>query len=353
VAAVQSIARTDRLAELTAAEVAARLYEAYHQRVLRYCHACLRSREEAEDAAQTTFLYAFRALERGITPQVEIAWLLAIARNVCMARHRAGGRRRERETLQDPVVLQDVSAAPEPFDGLTGIEEALARLPESQRQAILLREWRGFSYREIAEELGLSGAAVETLIFRARRSLAEQLDPERAQERRRVLRGLDVGSAAAALKSLLGAGAAAKVAVVAATVATVATVISGAIPGTQASAPLQPATRQLSPAAEVREHVDVEAKGAARAAAANAPKTKHKPTRPDKQPTGPVQSGGAGPADVVEDAVGRAGGAAGQVAPELPYPELTPLPDVDVKLPDLDVELPPALELSTPELPLP
>jgi RNA polymerase sigma factor (sigma-70 family) len=47
-----------------------------------------------------------------------------------------------------------------------------------QRQALLLREWRGFSYREIAEELGLSQAAVETLLFRARRSLAEVLGDE-------------------------------------------------------------------------------------------------------------------------------------------------------------------------------
>ena len=45
-------------------------------------------------------------------------------------------------------------------------------MPEQQRRALLLREWQGLSYKEIADELDLSQAAVETLLFRARRSLA-------------------------------------------------------------------------------------------------------------------------------------------------------------------------------------
>ena len=61
-------------------------------------------------------------------------------------------------------------------DELIGIEDALASMPEQQRRAILLREWQGLSYREIAEELEVSQSAVETLIFRARRSLAQGLE---------------------------------------------------------------------------------------------------------------------------------------------------------------------------------
>jgi DNA-directed RNA polymerase specialized sigma24 family protein len=49
-------------------------------------------------------------------------------------------------------------------------------MPEQQRRAILLREWQGLSYREISDELELSQSAVETLIFRARRSLAQGLE---------------------------------------------------------------------------------------------------------------------------------------------------------------------------------
>jgi RNA polymerase sigma-70 factor, ECF subfamily len=309
----------------------------------------LRSREEAEDAAQSTFLYAFKALERGITPEAEVAWLLAIARNVCMARHRTRGRRRERETLQDPVLLQDVSAAPERSDGLAGIEDALARLPDTQRQAILLREWRGFSYREIAEELGLSGAAVETLIFRARKSLAEQLDGERAQERRRALRGLDIGSAAAALKSLFGGGAAAKLVVAAATAAAVATVASEAI---RAEPPAVPPSRvrQVVPAADLSEHVVLAAEAAASSRARTEPRREAGSEPRGEQAPDPTPGGGADPVTATGTlgaaAAGTVVGAVDQAVPDLPG---TSLPS----LPELPVELPPVAELAPPDLPLP
>jgi RNA polymerase sigma-70 factor (ECF subfamily) len=55
------------------------------------------------------------------------------------------------------------------------LDEALAALPERQRQALLLREWRQLSYAEIAEELGLPPAAVGPLLYRARRALARRL----------------------------------------------------------------------------------------------------------------------------------------------------------------------------------
>lgn len=348
-AAVQSLPRTDRVAELPAAEVAARLYEAYNKRILRYCVACLRSREEAEDAAQSTFLYAFRALERGIRPDAEVPWLLAIARNVCMARHRTRGRRRERETLHDPVVLQDVSAAPERTERLVGLEDALAHLPETQRRAILLREWRGVSYREIADELGLSGAAVETLIFRARRSLAEQLDGERAhRRRRRGLRGLDVGSAAAALKSLLGVGTAAKLIVAAATVTTVMAVAGGTVlrERTPAAVPHPPAVSTTVLRTDVREHATLGARSATPAPGRDAKARRPEPERKAQPPAASGDPSSSGPVGVVEDAVSPVADEVAELVPELPEPSLPALPD-------LPVELPAVPELATPDLPLP
>jgi RNA polymerase sigma-70 factor (ECF subfamily) len=53
--------------------------------------------------------------------------------------------------------------------------EALAALPERQRRALLLREWRELSYVEIAQELGVPPAAVGPLLYRARRTLAKRL----------------------------------------------------------------------------------------------------------------------------------------------------------------------------------
>ena len=94
---------------------------------------------------------------------------------------------------------------------------ALEHMPESQRRAILLREWQGLSYHEIADELKLSQSAVETLIFRARRALASNLESEAKQPGplSRMRKALDGGMLLAAIKGLFEGGAAAKVAVVA------------------------------------------------------------------------------------------------------------------------------------------
>src|SRR4029077_2466732 len=53
---------------------------------------------------------------------------------------------------------------------------ALGRIPPSQREAIVMREFEGRSYAEIAEILGVTTSALETLLFRARRSLADELE---------------------------------------------------------------------------------------------------------------------------------------------------------------------------------
>jgi RNA polymerase sigma-70 factor, ECF subfamily len=159
-----------------AADALTGLYERHASGVFQFCLRWLRSREEAEDAAQTAFLYAFRGLDRGVVPALERPWLLSIARNVCLSRNDAA-RRRAVEVAQDPHTLEETVAAPAPANELDGLTSALASLTEQQRQAILLREWHGLSYREIAEQLELSQAAVETLLFRARRSLARRLRP--------------------------------------------------------------------------------------------------------------------------------------------------------------------------------
>ena len=150
------------------------LYERYSDRVFGYCLKWLRCREEAEDAVQSTFLYAMRGLRRGVVPRLDEAWLLAIARNVCLTRTEAT-RRRSVEVARDPLVLAESVTAPTCDDDLSGLSEALTGLTEAQRRAILLREWQGLSYQEIATALDLSQAAVETLLFRARRALAARL----------------------------------------------------------------------------------------------------------------------------------------------------------------------------------
>jgi RNA polymerase sigma factor (sigma-70 family) len=262
-----------------AAEDAGLLYERYYDRIFGYCLYHLGSREEAEDAAQTTFLWALRGLRRGVVPRAEASWLFTIAQNSCRARHRARGRKRDREVLADPHVLQDLTASPSrQHEELLGLEDALARMPDLQRQAILLREWRGFSYREIAAELGLSGAAVETLIFRARRSLAELLAGRPAPKRSRRF-AFDAGAAAAALKAF-GAGTAAKVAVGVAA-AVLAVTIAGAAPSTP-----QP-TEKPTPVVRPGQSQDRTSPSASPAAKKDTPQKAHRARRsePNATPT--------------------------------------------------------------------
>jgi RNA polymerase sigma factor (sigma-70 family) len=161
----------------TAEARAAALYEQYRRPVYRYCRNRLRSSEEAEDAVQSTFLRAFTALRGGIVPECEAAWLYRIAHNVCLSRHLSSARRARVERPHDLDTLGDRLASPERErpEELGGLRDALADMPERLRRVILLREWQGLSYAEIAEALETSVSAVETLVFRGRRHLAQAL----------------------------------------------------------------------------------------------------------------------------------------------------------------------------------
>ena len=196
------------------ADLTRALYEQYANQIFRYCLHQLGSREEAEDAVQSTFLNAFRGIKRGVVPELESAWLFKIAHNVCLSRRRTTWRRGRIESPTDFDVVEELAPAPSRrADELIGLQDVLEQMPENQRRAILLREWQGLSYREIAEELELSQAAVETLIFRARRALASGLEQPPEREAPGSPRGADSATSLAALKSLLlGGGAAAKVA---------------------------------------------------------------------------------------------------------------------------------------------
>jgi RNA polymerase sigma-70 factor, ECF subfamily len=164
------------VAEAAGRETAGRLFEQHSGRIYAYCLGQLGSREDAEDALQVTFLNAHRSLRGGFDPYASLAWLLRIAQNVCVSIIRSHARRGRVEQTAEVAGLAAWAPAPtEARDELIGLAPALATLPRRQLRAILLREWRGLSYREIGAELRLSQPAVEALIFRARRSLAASL----------------------------------------------------------------------------------------------------------------------------------------------------------------------------------
>jgi RNA polymerase sigma-70 factor, ECF subfamily len=240
---------------------AGRLYERHSRAIYRLCVKHLRRKEDADDAVQTTFIYALLSLRRGVVPQMELPWLMTIARNVCSTRRRSGMRRGAYESPLDLDSFQDRLASPDRSDGVTPDEfrSVLRELPESQRTALLLREWRGLSYEEIGSELGLSQAATEALLFRARQNVAQRLGSGL-----KVLNGLPLVSF---LRNLLQAGSAQLAVVAAGTALTIAAVPAAApepaqITVTPPSAASLPATRvgarppraTIAPARDVTRH---------------------------------------------------------------------------------------------------
>jgi RNA polymerase sigma factor (sigma-70 family) len=154
-------------------EVLDELYRQHVGDVYRYTYAVLGNHADAEDVTQTTFVNALRALERGEIPEEPSHWLTVIAHNLV--------RQRWRQAAARPTLVEleaDVADAPEDDEAfeLEELVRALQRIPETQREAIVMRELEGRSYAEIATVMGLSTSALETLLFRARRSLAEELE---------------------------------------------------------------------------------------------------------------------------------------------------------------------------------
>ncbi len=154
-----------------------RLFAEHSRMVFALCNVLLRDREEAEDATQQCFLSAQKSMLAGTTPDDAAAWLAAIARNECLSRLRR--RRPATVALRDDDLLSDVEVA-EIVDRraeITALSEAIAGLPPAQRQAVLLRDFYGLSYREVSLALGVSGPAVESLLFRSRKRLQDRLRP--------------------------------------------------------------------------------------------------------------------------------------------------------------------------------
>jgi RNA polymerase sigma-70 factor (ECF subfamily) len=137
--------------------------------VERLCRLLLRNNSDVEDAVQQTFLLAYQSLVSGTRPRRPRAWLSTIARHECWVRRH---QRRERAVPEtQPSGGLDPSEQAVLNAKLRALIAGVGRLPARQRQALVLREFGGFSYRQLAAALGISESAVDALLIRARRSL--------------------------------------------------------------------------------------------------------------------------------------------------------------------------------------
>jgi RNA polymerase sigma-70 factor, ECF subfamily len=142
--------------------------------VYRYALGVLQNEADAEDVAQTAFLNAYRAFQRGQRPMRPHNWLIKITHNVCRERFRESSRRPREVELDEGSVTATVDHSGATTAG--EIRHALGFLGLNQRAALVMRELEGRSHAEIAQTLDISVGAVETLLVRARRALREQLE---------------------------------------------------------------------------------------------------------------------------------------------------------------------------------
>lgn len=146
-------------------------------RMLAYASRLLRGdRTEGEDVVQEAMLRLWRAAPGWRTGEAKVStWLYLVVTNLCTDRLRK--RRRQGEWPQDEPAAQDRPA----LEGLAenerlrALDEALAGLPERQRQAVVLRHIEGLGNPEIAEIMDIGVEAVESLTARGKRALVERL----------------------------------------------------------------------------------------------------------------------------------------------------------------------------------
>jgi len=165
------------------------LFRKHSGSVVKLAYQFVRSRERAEELAQTVFLQLYRARARYEPRARFLTYLYRITTNVCLNELR---RREYSATMEslDGAVDDSGNAAParipdelspDPVEHLAGVEIAteirrvLDQLPLNQRAAFLLGRIEGLSYRDVAESLDTSVSAVKSLIFRATSTLRSEL----------------------------------------------------------------------------------------------------------------------------------------------------------------------------------
>ena len=165
--------------------------DSFNQLVLRWerpiyalAYRVIGREEDARDVAQETFLRAFRAL-KGFKGQAKFSsWLYRITLNLC----RDWIRRERRTPLAqapegvDLVELAGEATPTETIEELVGrkqlgraVSKAMAMLPEEQRTAIILKEYHGLTFQEIAELLDCPLSTVKTRLYQGLTVVRKQL----------------------------------------------------------------------------------------------------------------------------------------------------------------------------------
>ncbi len=152
------------------------IVEAYQKPVFNLCYRMLNNAEDAEDAAQETFLRAYRSLKQYDHSRQFSTWLLSIAAHYCIDQIRKN--RMNLISLEDQPNQEIPDKLPGPESTLSKREEQnrmrllLDKLNPTDRAAIVMYYWYDCSYDEIAQSLSLSESAIKSRLHRARKEMA-------------------------------------------------------------------------------------------------------------------------------------------------------------------------------------
>ena len=161
------------------------LFEHNKLRILNFCFGILGSRADAEEVASEVFLAVIKHKESYQPHRTFSTWVYTIARNLCLNRIRE--RRRvinvwfatktaDSDDSWDIADTKELTReSMERKERARAVRRAIAALPVEQREAIVLKQYHGFSYQEISHILECSLEKVKILIFRAKAHLKASL----------------------------------------------------------------------------------------------------------------------------------------------------------------------------------
>jgi RNA polymerase sigma-70 factor (ECF subfamily) len=153
------------------------LMRRYKRPVLNFIFRMLNNAEDADDVAQDVFVRVYQNLDI-YRPETKFStWLFALARNAAIDRIRWRGRHQTESIESAPEIIASSGTAEEVHAHEVGdqIAAAVAKLPEDQKTAIVLSEYHGMSYAEIAGVMHCSEKSVESRLYRAKQTLRASL----------------------------------------------------------------------------------------------------------------------------------------------------------------------------------
>lgn len=139
----------------------------YSGYVYRTAFAFLHNESEAEDASQEIFLKVYRSIHRLNDIHAFPAWLKKVITTVCLDRMKG----KQLDLVPDSNIESVSTTTPDHWDRQIELREALGKLSPEEREIVVLYDWQGYSYQEIATLLEIPLGTVKSRLHNARMHL--------------------------------------------------------------------------------------------------------------------------------------------------------------------------------------